>query len=125
MLFLFGIFLMIYHVFTFQYFLKFKLEFLSVDALILLCLGQVYILRTGLPVYIKNQNGKVKEDWKETFLGLLSFVYLIIAINQMVQLENKIAGPLDSAQFYLAASFLMVPGYFVIMTLLRIPKNGK
>ena len=125
LLFFCGFFLILYHIFTFRYFLPFGLEFMSVDAIILLCLGQLHILKTGLPVYVKGQNGKYKEDWKETVLGLLSLVYTFITLNQMVHLEDNSAVPLGSSQFYIAASFLMLLGYFGIMMLFRVPKKEK
>ena len=126
LLFLGGILLVVYHLFTFTYFLEFRLEFMSVDALILLCLGQLHILKTGLPVcYAKDKKGKYKGDWKETLLSLLAIAYMFITLNQMVHLEDNSAVPLGAGQFYIGASFLMVPAYFCVMSLLTVPKKEK
>ena len=120
-----GVLLVIYHIFCFGKIRKFELEYLAVDAILIICAGLYRILRTGLSPYIADQKGKYGSDWQDTLIVVLSAVYFFLTLYRMVQLEDNSLLFSDSDQFYLLASMFLVAGYGLAMTLLRIPKVKK
>ena len=108
---------------SFGIFLKYGIEGHPFYPIIITCLGQLYILKTGLPLYEKKENGKYKIDWKQILLLVLVFFSMSIFSISGVPVEGEAVESVGLDLQYIMSGAMI--WYFLFMAGIRFPKAAQ
>lgn len=116
LVFLFGILLILYILWIANHFVYLKLGYMFFAALIVVGLGEWYILKSGLPLAKKDQSGKYQEGKAVDGLLMLAFIYFLAIL-------FLLHDPVESSHFRVVGAAFLVNGYGYSLLFASTPKE--